>query len=61
MEPDGAGIRTPDDQSPLNYTVTRLRTQTIPDSYPPGPYYYVGYAALNYGGAILDSSFFYIR
>jgi hypothetical protein len=43
---------------PLGVTITRLRTQNIPSSYPAGLYHYVGYAAQTYGGTIADSSFF---
>lgn len=43
---------------PLNQTVSRQRTQNIPGSYPPGLYYYVGYAACSYPGTIADSSYF---
>jgi hypothetical protein len=43
---------------PLNVTISRLRIQNVPGSYPSGEYYYLGYAALTYGGTIVDSSFF---
>jgi hypothetical protein len=41
---------------PLNVMISRLRTQTIPGSYPAGLYYYVGYAMI--GGTIVDSTYF---
>jgi hypothetical protein len=43
---------------PVGITISRLRTQNIPGTFPPGLYNYVGFAALTYPGTILDSSYF---
>jgi hypothetical protein len=43
---------------PVNTTITRLRTQSIPGTYQSGMYRYVGYSALNYPGPVIDSSSF---
>jgi photosystem II stability/assembly factor-like uncharacterized protein len=43
---------------PVGITISRLRIQSVPGTYPPGQYYYIGYAALVYPGPVVDSSFF---
>jgi N-acetylneuraminic acid mutarotase len=43
---------------PVSVSVTRLRSQNIPETFPAGLYYYVGYTALSYPGLVIDSSYF---
>ncbi len=43
---------------PVGVTLTRLRTQNIPSSYPAGSYTYLGYANATYAYPAVDSSFF---
>ncbi len=42
---------------PASGTLTRVRTQSVPGSAPPGLYYYIGYVG-DYPGAKWDSSYF---
>jgi hypothetical protein len=65
-----AGVRFPDSSwqttlgpvnnlnPPVGVTITRLRIQNVPGSWPAGQYTYVGYCALTYPGTVIDSSFF---
>jgi hypothetical protein len=43
---------------PVSVTITRLRNQNVPGSYPPGLYTYVGYANPSFGYPAVDSSSF---
>jgi hypothetical protein len=43
---------------PVGSTITRLRIQNIPGSYPAGSYTYLGYGNLTYSYPAVDSSFF---
>jgi hypothetical protein len=43
---------------PPDLTISRLRTQNIPGSWPPDVYFYKGYANLTYSQPALDSSIF---
>jgi hypothetical protein len=43
---------------PVNVTLTRLRTQSIPHSWAPGSYTYLGYANSSFSYPTIDSSFF---
>ena len=43
---------------PVNVTVSRLRTQTIPGTWQPGLYTYIGYANVTYTQPAIDSSAF---
>lgn len=43
---------------PVGQTVTRLRTQSVPGTWPAGQYAYIGYGAMNVSYPAIDSSYF---